>query len=181
MIEGDALEVNLPALAQGRPTRICANLPYNIATPLMISWMTGADWPPFYESFTVMIQKEVAQRLVAKPGSDAYGRLGVMAGWRMDGKVCFDVPPQAFVPQPKVISTVVHMVPRQSPLPCAVKALERVTAAAFGQRRKMIRQSLKGLGVDVSTLIAGAGLTETMRAEEINLEGFCALARGLTG
>jgi len=180
VIEGDALEVDLEALANGRPTRICANLPYNIATPLMIGWMTGETWPPFYESFTVMVQKEVAQRLVAKPTSDPYGRLGVMAGWRMDGKICFDVPPQAFVPQPKIMSSVVHMVPRPSPLPCDVKTLERVTAAAFGQRRKMIRQSLKSLGVDVASLIAGAGLLETVRAEEIDIAGFCALARGLS-
>ncbi len=123
----------------------------------MIGWMTQAVWPPFYDSFTVMIQKEVAQRLVAQPGSDAYGRLSVLAGWRMSGKIAFDVPPSAFVPQPKVMSSVVHLVPRPSPIPVATADLERVTAAAFGQRRKMIRQSLKGLNVPVGPLIEEAG------------------------
>ncbi len=177
VIEGDALEVDLrPHLGDG-PARIVANLPYNVATPLLTGWLTSDPWPPWFQSLTLMFQKEVAQRIVAAPGSDAYGRLGVLAGWRSQAKIVFDVGAGAFVPPPKVTSSVVHLVPRAEPLVAGVKALERVTAAAFGQRRKMIRQSLKSLGRDPAALIAAAGLDPTVRAEELPIEAFCALAR----
>lgn len=177
VIEGDALEVDLkPHLGEG-PARIVANLPYNVATPLLTGWLTSDPWPPWFQSLTLMFQKEVAQRIVAAPGSDAYGRLGVLAGWRSQARIVFDVGAGAFVPPPKVTSSVVHLVPRAAPVAAGVRALERVTAAAFGQRRKMIRQSLKSLGRDPAGLIAAAGLDPTARAEELPIEAFCALAR----
>lgn len=176
VIEGDALAVDLGDAIGPGPARIVANLPYNVATPLLISWLTLDRWPPWWTSLTLMFQREVAERIVAAPGSDAYGRLGVMAGWRTEAKIAFDVAPQAFVPAPKVVSTVVHLTPRVAPFPCPVKALERVTAAAFGQRRKMIRQSLKGLGRDPGPLIEAAGLDPTARAEELSVADFARLA-----
>lgn len=177
VIEGDALAVDLPPLLAGAPARIVANLPYNIGTQLLTGWLTLDPWPPWYESLTLMFQKEVAQRIVAAPGSEAYGRLGVLAGWRSQARIVFDVAPSAFVPPPKVTSAVIHLVPRADPLPCDRRCLERVTAAAFGQRRKMIRQSLKGLGVDPAWLIAEAGLDPTERAENLSVADFCRLAR----
>ncbi|QCI68063.1 16S rRNA (adenine(1518)-N(6)/adenine(1519)-N(6))-dimethyltransferase RsmA [Phreatobacter stygius] len=177
VIEGDALEVDLrPHLGDG-PARIVANLPYNVATPLLTGWLTSDPWPPWFQSLTLMFQKEVAQRIVAAPAADAFGRLGVLAGWRTQARIAFDVGPGAFVPPPKVTSSVVHLIPRAAPLPASVRMLERVTAAAFGQRRKMIRQSLKGLGRDPAALIAAAGLDPTVRAEELPIEAFCTLAR----
>jgi 16S rRNA (adenine1518-N6/adenine1519-N6)-dimethyltransferase len=161
------------------PTRIVANLPYNIATPLLIGWLKAEPWPPWYQSMTLMFQREVAERIVARPGANNYGRLSVMAGWRTEAGILFDVSPRAFTPPPKVTSSVVHLVPRQAPLACDTAILERVTAAAFGQRRKMLRQSLKTLGVDAARLLARAGIEETRRAEEIDIAGFVALARAL--
>jgi 16S rRNA (adenine1518-N6/adenine1519-N6)-dimethyltransferase len=177
VIEGDALKVDFAALTGGAPARIVANLPYNVGTNLLTGWLTGEAWPPWYQSLTLMFQKEVAQRIVAPSGSEAYGRLGVLAGWRTSAKMVFDVAPSAFVPPPKITSTVVHLVPRPEPLPCSVRWLERVTLAAFGQRRKMIRQSLKGLGRDPMPLIEAAGLDPTERAENLTIEDFCRLAR----
>ena len=177
VIEGDALEVDLVPHIGGAPARIVANLPYNVGTQLLTGWLTLDRWPPWYQSLTLMFQKEVAQRIVAAPGSDAYGRLGVLAGWRTEARIAFDVGPSAFVPPPKVTSSVVHLVPRAEPIPCRVGALERVTAAAFGQRRKMIRQSLKGLGRDPMALIEAAGLDPTARAETLTIAEFCTLAR----
>lgn len=177
VIEGDALKVDMAALTGGAPSRIVANLPYNIGTNLLTGWLTSEAWPPWYQSLTLMFQKEVAQRIVAAPGSDAYGRLGVLCGWRTEARIMFDVAPSAFVPPPKITSSVVHLVPRGAPLPCAVKTLERVTLAAFGQRRKMIRQSLKGLVSDPMPLIEAAGLDPTERAENLTIEDFCRLAR----
>ena len=181
VIEGDALKVDLGTLTGGAPARIVANLPYNVGTNLLTGWLTGEAWPPWYQSLTLMFQKEVAQRIVAPPGSDPYGRLGVLAGWRTTARIMFDVGPSAFVPPPKITSSVVHLVPRAEPLPCAVKMLERVTLAAFGQRRKMIRQSLKGLGRDPMPLIEAAGLDPTERAENLTIEDFCRLARLAAG
>ncbi|MCX5493207.1 16S rRNA (adenine(1518)-N(6)/adenine(1519)-N(6))-dimethyltransferase RsmA [Kaistia dalseonensis] len=178
VIEGDALAVDMAALAPG-PVRIVANLPYNIATPLLIGWLQAEPWPPFYESMTLMFQREVAERIVATPDDDAYGRLGVMAGWRTEAQILFDISPKAFTPPPKVTSSVVHFRPRPTPLPCDRAKLERVTAAAFGQRRKMLRQSLKTLGVDPLPLLATAGINETARAEEIDVPGFVRLANAL--
>ncbi len=178
IIEGDALATDMAALATGR-VKIVANLPYNIATPLLIGWLQAEPWPPFYESLTLMFQREVAERIVATPDDDAYGRLGVMAGWRAEAHILFDISPKAFTPPPKVTSSVVQLIPRPSPLPASLKAVERVTAAAFGQRRKMLRQSLKTLGTDPLPLLAAAGIPETARAEEIDVAGFVRLANAL--
>ncbi|HEV8015435.1 MAG TPA: 16S rRNA (adenine(1518)-N(6)/adenine(1519)-N(6))-dimethyltransferase RsmA [Stellaceae bacterium] len=176
IVEGDALAIDVASLVPA-PRKIVANLPYNIATPLLIRWLGDIR---AYESLTLMFQKEVAERLAAAPGSDAYGRLSVLTQWLCTVRLAFDVPPQAFVPAPKVTSTVVQLIPRAAPLAaCDQALLERVTAAAFGQRRKMLRQSLKSLGGDTAALIAAAGVTPTARAEELSVEQFCALARAL--
>jgi len=166
--------------ADGSPTRIVANLPYNIATALLVSWLTIEPWPPWYDRLVLMFQREVAERIVAVPGSKAYGRLSVLAAWRTQPKILFDIAPSAFVPPPKVTSSVVQLIPRADPLPCDRATLERITAAAFGQRRKMLRASLKSLGIDPLPLLEKAGLDPTARAEDIAVEGFVALARGLT-
>jgi 16S rRNA (adenine1518-N6/adenine1519-N6)-dimethyltransferase len=181
VIEGDALDIDVSRLVSdvAGPVRVVANLPYNVATALLIGWLSVEPWPPWWESLTLMFQREVAQRIVAAPGSDAYGRLGVLAGWRSTANMLFDLPPSVFVPPPKVTSSVVRLVPRLTPLPCRLADLERVTAAAFGQRRKMLRQSLKSLG-DAPRILHQAGLPETARAEEIDIAGFAALARALT-
>lgn len=175
ILAGDALEVDLSGLAAG-PIKVVANLPYNIATPLLIRWLIAEPWPPVWQSLTLMFQREVAQRIVASPGSRAYGRLGVLAGWRTEARKLFDVDPRAFTPAPLVTSSVVRLVPRPRPVACDRAALERVTAAAFGQRRKMLRQSLKSLGGDPGDLFAATGIAETRRAEEIDIPGFAALA-----
>jgi 16S rRNA (adenine1518-N6/adenine1519-N6)-dimethyltransferase len=176
IVEADALKVDMADFTEGR-TCIVANLPYNIATPLLVGWLLTEPWPPFYASMTLMFQREVAERIVAAPGSKAYGRLGVIAGWRSEATILFDVDARAFTPSPKVTSSVVQLIPRSIPLPCAAATLERITAAAFGQRRKMLRQSLKSLGVDVAELLETCGIEETKRAEEIDVAGFAALAR----
>lgn len=174
VISGDALKTDFAALAGSEPTRIVANLPYNIGTELLVRWLAVADWPPFYMSMTLMFQREVAERIVAPPGSPAYGRLGVLAGWRTEARIAFDVPPQAFTPPPKVTSSVVNLVPRAAPLPADVRILERVTEAAFGQRRKMLRQSLKSLGGEA--LLQRVGIDPTRRAETLSVAEFVALA-----
>ncbi len=186
VIEGDALEVvpaALPARPDGRPWRIVANLPYNVATPLLTGWVEAEPWPPWYDRMVLMFQREVAERIVATPAERAeYGRLGVLCGWRTRARILFDVAPSNFVPPPKVMSSVVELVPRGEPLPCAAASLSRVTAAAFGQRRKMLRQSLKGLGTprgpaDVADLLERAGIDGTARAETLEISDFVALAR----
>jgi 16S rRNA (adenine1518-N6/adenine1519-N6)-dimethyltransferase len=175
IVAGDALATDIAGLAgRGRPVRIVANLPYNIGTELLVRWLTAPEWPPFYASMTLMFQREVAERIVAKPGGVAYGRLGVLAGWRTEARILFDVPPQAFTPPPKVTSSVVQTVPREAPLATDLRALERVTRAAFGQRRKMLRQSLKPLGGDA--LLATAGIDGTRRAETLSIAEFVSLA-----
>ena len=176
IIAADALGVDMAALA-GPRTRIVANLPYNIATPLLIGWLKAEPWPPYYQSLTLMFQREVAERIVAPPGGKSYGRLGVFAQWRSEARILFDVDPRAFTPSPKVTSSVVELVPRAEPLACDPAVLEKVTAAAFGQRRKMLRQSLRTLGVDAMALLAEVGIEPTRRAEEIDVAGFVALAR----
>jgi len=176
VISGDALEVDMAALVGEGPARVVANLPYNVATPLLIGWVAADRWPPWWDGLTLMFQREVAERIVAQAGDDAYGRLGVLCGWRCEARIAFDVGPQAFTPPPKVTSSVVRLTPREAPLPCPIRALEAVTQAAFGQRRKMLRQSLKSLG-DAAALLATAGVEPTRRAEEIPVEGFVALAR----
>jgi 16S rRNA (adenine1518-N6/adenine1519-N6)-dimethyltransferase len=185
IIAGDALALDaatLEAEAGGAPLRLCANLPYNIATALLTRWLEAEPWPPFYDRLTLTFQREVALRIVATPAERAdYGRLAVLAGWRARARLLFDIPPAAFTPPPKVTSSVVELIPRESPEPCDARLLSAATQAAFGQRRKMLRQSLKSfaaaLGIDLAALVAAAGLDPTRRAEEIDVAGFCALAR----
>jgi 16S rRNA (adenine1518-N6/adenine1519-N6)-dimethyltransferase len=177
IVAGDALAVDPREQLGPERARIVANLPYNIATALLVGWLTIEPWPPWYDSLLLMFQREVAERIVAAPGGKSYGRLSVLAGWRTEARILFDVAPTAFVPPPKVTSSVVRLTPRPEPLACDPAALQRVTEAAFGQRRKMLRQSLKTLGVDAAALLAGAGIEPTARAEEIPVEGFVALAR----
>jgi 16S rRNA (adenine1518-N6/adenine1519-N6)-dimethyltransferase len=179
VIEGDAMTLDVVPHLDAGPVRVVANLPYNIATALLVSWLTVEPWPPWYEMLVLMFQREVAERIVAAPGTKSYGRLSVLAGWRSEARILFDVAPSAFVPPPKVTSSVVRLVPRPAPLRCDRRALERVTAAAFGQRRKMLRQSLRSLGADPVALIDAAGLDPTARAEGISVEGFVALAWAL--
>jgi 16S rRNA (adenine1518-N6/adenine1519-N6)-dimethyltransferase len=177
VVAGDALEFDPTLFLDGTPTRIAANLPYNIATALLVSWLTTEPWPPWYDRLVLMFQREVAERIVASPGSKTYGRLSVLAGWRTQAKILFDIHPSNFVPPPKVTSSVVEFIPRAQPLPCDRRLLERVSEAAFGQRRKMLRQSLRTLTPDPLPLLAAAGIEQTARAEEIPVEGFVALAR----
>jgi len=177
VVAADALAFDPGSRLDGERGRIVANLPYNIATVLLISWLTLEPWPPWYDRLVLMFQREVAWRIAARPGSKSYGRLSVLAGWRCEARVLFDVPAAAFVPAPKVTSSLVELVPRAAPLPCDAKALQRVTQAAFGQRRKMLSQSLRSLGVEPAWLLAAAGIAETARAEEISIEGFVALTR----
>ncbi|HLL29352.1 MAG TPA: 16S rRNA (adenine(1518)-N(6)/adenine(1519)-N(6))-dimethyltransferase RsmA [Xanthobacteraceae bacterium] len=179
VIEGDALAFD-PSIHLGAgPARIVANLPYNIATALLVRWLSVEPWPPFYDSLVLMFQREVAERIVARAGGESYGRLSVLAGWRTEARILFDVNPSAFVPPPKVTSSVVRLVPRAAPLACDQAMLERVTAAAFGQRRKMLRASLRTLGTDAAMLLQRAGIDPTKRAEEIDVAGFVALANAL--
>jgi len=179
IVAADALTFDPRSHLDHGPVRIVANLPYNIATALLISWVAIEPWPPWYESAVLMFQREVAERIVAAPGTKHYGRLSVLMQWRCESRILFDVNPAAFVPPPKVTSSLVHLRPRTAPLPCDRKLLEAVTRAAFGQRRKMLRQSLRALGVDVAGLLAAAGLSPTARAEDIPVQGFASLARAL--
>ncbi len=176
LVAGDALAFD-PATLSGPPRKIVANLPYNIATALLLRWL---DRIGDYQSLTLMFQREVAERLVAAPRSPAYGRLSVVVQWLTEPRILFDLPPRAFVPPPKVTSSVVLLTPRTLPLaPASKPVIERVTAAAFGQRRKMLRSSLKTLGVPVEELLARAGIAPTARAEELSVADFCTLARAL--
>jgi 16S rRNA (adenine1518-N6/adenine1519-N6)-dimethyltransferase len=179
VVAGDAMKVELASQVQEAPARVVANLPYNIATALLVSWLTVEPWPPWYDMLVLTFQREVAQRIVADPGTKAYGRLSVLAGWRTTAQILFDIAPRAFVPAPQVTSSVVRLVPRAQPLPCDRRLLERVVEAAFGQRRKMLRQSLKSLGVDAPALLTAAAIDPTARAEDIPVEGFVGLARAL--
>lgn len=175
----DAMTFDVRPLLDGGRTRIVANLPYNIATPLLIGWLCAEPWPPWFDMMVLMFQREVAERIVAVADDEAYGRLGVLANWRAETKILFDIAPSAFVPPPKVTSSVVRLVPRAAPAPCDRRMLEQVAAAAFNQRRKMLRQSLKSLGVDPALLAAAAGVDPTRRAETIPVNGFVAMARAL--
>jgi 16S rRNA (adenine1518-N6/adenine1519-N6)-dimethyltransferase len=177
IVSGDALEFDPRPQLGGAPVRIVANLPYNIATALLVNWLTCEPWPPWYDRLVLMFQREVAERLVADPGSKTYGRLSVLTGWRCEARILFDIAASAFVPPPKVTSSLVQLIPRSEPLACDPVALQRVTEAAFGQRRKMLRQSLKSLGGDALALLATAGIEPTARAEDIPVAGFVALAR----
>ncbi len=176
VIHGDALEIN-PLDHLTSPVRIVANLPYNVGTELLVRWLTPATWPPYWQSLTLMFQKEVAQRIVAAPGSKAYGRLSVLAQWRTEARIAFELPPQAFTPPPKVTSAVVHLERLETPrFPANARNLSRIVALAFGQRRKMLRASLKSLGPDVETRIAQAGIDPTKRAEQLSVGDFCRLS-----
>jgi 16S rRNA (adenine1518-N6/adenine1519-N6)-dimethyltransferase len=180
VVEADALSFDPRPLVGPQPARVVSNLPYNIGTALLVHWLTADEWPPWWQSLTLMFQREVAERIVADEGDRAnYGRLGVLCGWRTQARILFDVPPSAFVPPPKVTSSVVQLVPRAAPLPCRVAALEAVTRAAFGQRRKMLRQSLKSLAADPAPLLRAAAVPETARAEEVPVSGYVALANAL--
>ena len=175
----DALAFDAGPYLGSTKARIVANLPYNIATNLLIGWLSIEPWPPWYDMMVLMFQREVAERIVAREDEEAYGRLGVLANWRAETKILFDISPAAFVPQPKVTSSVVRLVPRAAPEPCDRRALEQVTAAAFNQRRKMLRQSLKSLPADPLRLLAAADIDPTRRAETVPISGFVAMAREL--
>ena len=180
VIEGDALAID-PLARLTPPIRIAANLPYNIGTELLVRWLTPDAWPPVWQSLTLMFQREVAQRIVAAPGSKAYGRLAILAQWRCDARIAMDLPPQAFIPAPKVSSAVVHLTALPAPrFPADAQVLSRVVAMAFNQRRKMLRSCLRGLGPGIEDLLQASGIDPTARAEEIGLEAFCALARQIS-
>jgi 16S rRNA (adenine1518-N6/adenine1519-N6)-dimethyltransferase len=177
VIEADALNFDSRPLIDSGPARIVANLPYNVGTALLIAWLSAEPWPPWYDSLVLLFQREVAERLVAEPGTSSYGRLSVLAEWRCTTKLLFDIAPSAFVPPPKVTSSLVRLTPRPDSPEVRLADLERVTAAAFGQRRKMLRQSLKTLLPEPGLLLAAVGIDPTARAEDISVEGFVALTR----
>ena len=179
VFNADALEFDMRGQLTG-PVRVVANLPYNVGTELLVRWLTPKDWPPFWSSLTLMFQKEVAERIIAKPGTKAYGRLGILAQWKSTPSVVMELPPEAFTPPPKVHSAVVHLEALAEPrFPAPAGLLSSTVAMAFNQRRKMLRSSLKSAAPDIETALRDAGLEPTARAEEISLEGFCALARRL--
>tara|TARA_R110002110_G_scaffold401868_2_gene618873 strand:+ start:757 stop:1602 length:846 start_codon:yes stop_codon:yes gene_type:complete len=177
IIEGDALKID-PLAHLTPPIRVAANLPYNVGTELLARWLTPPQWPPFWDSLTLMFQREVAMRIVAEPGSKAYGRLALLAQWRAQAQIVMHLPPGAFTPPPKVSSAVVHLTALPEPrFPADAAVLSRVVAAAFNQRRKMLRSALKGISPDIEDMLQAAGIKPTDRAEQVPLEGFCALAR----
>ncbi len=179
VVEGDALTID-PLDRLTPPIRVTANLPYNVGTELLVRWLTPAAWPPFWESLTLMFQREVAERIVASPGSKAYGRLAILAQWRSDARIVMQLPPEAFTPPPKVSSSVVHLTALPAPkFPADPKVLSHVVATAFNQRRKMLRSALKSVAPDIEDRLRVAGLKPTDRAEQVPLEGFCALARAI--
>lgn len=179
VIEGDALKVD-PLAHLTPPIRVVANLPYNVGTELLVRWLTPDNWPPFWDSLTLMFQREVAERIIAAPGSKAYGRLALLAQWRCDARIVMNLPPEAFTPPPKVSSAVVHLSALPQPrYPAQAKLLEKTVAMAFNQRRKMLRSALKGLAPDIEDRLIASGIKPTDRAETVALEQFCALARTL--
>lgn len=179
IVNADAMQFDPRPLLGTTRAKIVANLPYNIATALLIGWLSVEPWPPWYDAMVLMFQREVAERIVARENEEAYGRLGVLSNWRAETKILFDIAPAAFVPQPQVTSSVVRLVPRDKPEACERRLLEQVAAAAFGQRRKMLRQSLKSLPADPALLTAAAGIDPTRRAETVPISGFAAMAREL--
>ncbi len=177
VLNADALAVDAGALLTP-PIRVIANLPYNVGTELLIRWLSPAIWPPFWQSLTLMFQKEVAERIVARPKTEHYGRLALLAQWRCDAKIVMHLPPEAFTPAPKVHSAVVHLTRLDAPrFEADFNVLQRITAMAFNQRRKMLRSSLKGLHPNIEALLTACDIPPTARAEEISLQQFCALAR----
>ena len=180
VVAADALEVDYAALQVPRPARVVANLPYSIGTPLLIGWLKTTPWPPWFDRLVLMFQREVADRIVARPRTKDYGRLSVLSQWRTDARILFTLPPAAFTPKPKVSSAVVELVPRPAPEPaCDVSDLEKVTAAAFGQRRKMLRASLRQITKDPESLLQGLGLDPKARAEELEVADFCRIANAM--
>jgi 16S rRNA (adenine1518-N6/adenine1519-N6)-dimethyltransferase len=180
IVAADAREVDYQALALLQPARIVANLPYSVATPLLVGWLKTDPWPPWFDRLVLMFQREVADRIVAKPGGKDYGRLAVLSQWRTRPRILFTLPGAAFTPKPKVDSALVEFVPREVAEPaCDVAALERVTAAAFGQRRKMLRSSLRQVAPDSEALLARLGIEPTARAEELTVADFCRIANAL--
>lgn len=180
VVLGDALDFDL-GKSLNAPIKIVANLPYNVGTELLIRWLTPPEWPPLWSSLTLMFQKEVAERIVARPRTEHYGRLALLAQYRCDAKIVLTLPPEAFTPAPKVHSAVVQLTALPMPrFPCDFKVLQRITAMAFNQRRKMLRASLKGIGKEIEPTLETVGIPPTARAEEIGLESFCALARALS-
>ena len=179
VLQGDALQID-PLAHLTPPIRIIANLPYNVGTELLVRWLTPPEWPPFWQSLTLMFQREVAERITARPGSKAYGRLALLAQWRTQARIVLTLPPEAFSPPPKVSSAVVHLTALPAPrFPADPATLERVVAAAFNQRRKMLRAALRGLDGRIEARLQRLGIAPTARAEEITLEAFCALARDM--
>ncbi|MCB2124144.1 MAG: 16S rRNA (adenine(1518)-N(6)/adenine(1519)-N(6))-dimethyltransferase RsmA [Rhodobacteraceae bacterium] len=177
VVHGDALEVDAAARLTP-PIRVVANLPYNVGTELLTGWLTPPVWPPFWQSLTLMFQKEVAERIVARPGTKAYGRLALLAQWRCEARIVMVLPPEAFTPAPKVHSAVVQLTALPAPrFPADAKVLNRIVAAGFNQRRKMLRASLRGVAPEIEAKLLAAGIAPTARAEEVSLEAFCALAR----
>jgi 16S rRNA (adenine1518-N6/adenine1519-N6)-dimethyltransferase len=179
ILSGDATRLDVAALAD-KPARIVANLPYNVSTVLLAGWLGGENWPPWWESLTLMFQREVAERIVSAPGTKVYGRLSILSQWRSRPRILFDVDRRAFTPPPKITSSVVRIEPAEAPAGIHFKDLEKVTAAAFGQRRKMLRSSLKSLGVDAEALLEAADIDPTSRAEDIPVVGFLALTRAFS-
>jgi len=174
----DALKIDETKLFPAGRVRIAANLPYNIGTALLVKWLTPTAWPPFWDSLTLMFQREVSERIVAKPDTESYGRLSVLSQWRTKPKILFDVSRSAFVPPPKITSSIVRLEPLAEPVaPAQLSDLEKVTAASFGQRRKMLRQSLKTLAPDAEDRIRTAGLDPTARPEQLSVAEFASLAR----
>ena len=180
VIAADALDVDYGALQIQQPARIVANLPYSVGTPLLVGWLKTAPWPPWFDRLVLMFQREVAERIVATPRTKAYGRLSVLSQWRMHTRILFQVPPDAFTPKPKVSSAVVELIPKRVPEPpCDVALLEKITAAAFGQRRKMLRASLRQIVRDPEALLGGLSLDPKARAEELDVADFCRIANAL--
>jgi 16S rRNA (adenine1518-N6/adenine1519-N6)-dimethyltransferase len=180
VVAADAREVGYAGLALRPPARIVANLPYSVATPLLVSWLKTKPWPPWFDRLVLMFQREVAERIVARPGGKDYGRLAVLSQWRTEPRILFTLPGAAFTPKPKVDSALVELVPKAMPEPaCNVDQLERVTAAAFGQRRKMLRSSLRQLTPDSERLLVRLGIEPTARAEELPVADFCRIANAL--
>ena len=177
ILNADALEID-PLASLNAPVRVAANLPYNVGTELLVRWLTPPEWPPFWQSLTLMFQREVAERIIAQPGSKAYGRLAILSQWRANAKIVLSLPPDAFTPPPKVSSAVVHLDALPAPrYPANPDTLSRVVAAAFNQRRKMLRAALKGTAPDIEERLIAAGIKPTERAEQVSIEAFCALAR----
>jgi 16S rRNA (adenine1518-N6/adenine1519-N6)-dimethyltransferase len=178
VIEGDAMKLDHAALVAGEAFHVISNLPYNVGTALFVQWLSGEDWPPQWQSLTLMFQREVAERIVAKPGTSVYGRLAVLAQWRSAAKLAMKVHRSAFTPPPKVMSAIVHVTPTEAPEGVSARTLERITEAAFGQRRKMLRQSLKSVPGAIDAM-GQVGIDETRRAETLSVAEFVSLARSL--